>query len=376
MKFGTKLITIALVLASTTLAAGTGACNAGACGYCDKIGEDKFCTNCWNSPMSGTGIDRKCSGGTAIKGCLHYKTTDDTSSGKIYCAKCNEAKRFYLKEGATPDANICVECDLTKNYVATDKTCKPATVVEGCTSYKKYSDSCATCESGKQLFKDKCDVEIPNCIEPSTFTNTRHCEECAPGYHVNGTGEDTGSNSNLCTPNISNCEEARSGTKADSKCKDCEKGYTVDNSDDTCQAITVPNCDESSNNDPSKCTKCVTGYLLANETTCSKIEVSNCASTDSTDVKKCKNCLSGFFRKSDGTACTAMASCAAAIYKDALQCYQCKTENPAGSKYYATDVKGTAKISVEGGDKWEQVCTKAASILASVVTAIAIFSGF
>jgi len=99
MKLTTKLITITLILASATLAAGTGGCTAGACDYCEMKGTDKYCTACHNSAMKGAGINRICSGGTAIDGCDLYKTTDDTDAGTVYCASCKTG--YYMdKTGA------------------------------------------------------------------------------------------------------------------------------------------------------------------------------------------------------------------------------------------------------------------------------------
>jgi len=81
--------------------------------------------------------------------------------------------------------------------------------------------------------------------------------------------------------------------------------------------------------------------------------------------------MTGFFKKDDKTLCTALTGCSDVIYKTTLQCTQCSTS----TNYYATDVKGTAVIA-DSGDKWEQVCTKAAKIIATTIVALTMIANF
>lgn len=62
-----------------------GACTPGACGQCEVQGASKFCTECNNKPMAGTGVNRRCSGGKVIVGCDRYESD---AAGKIYCSSC------------------------------------------------------------------------------------------------------------------------------------------------------------------------------------------------------------------------------------------------------------------------------------------------
>ena len=313
MNFSTKLITITLILASATLAqAGTGACTAGACRYCDKTGEDKFCDACIDTAMSGAGINRKCSGGTTVTGCDLYKTTDDTSSGKVYCSSCDTQNSYYLKTDAGDKTkNTCVKCDRTKNHMTAAVECKTATVVAGCALYSSTEDKCASCETGKVLISNKCETAIANCNVHSATVG--ECTTCATTFHL-------ATDKKSCKANIANCATAKDGS-LDTKCTTCVSKYTTKAADETCQAITVANCLSAPADKPAECTGCADGYFLESATACTKITVANCKRSDtSKKAGECDQCESGFFKKEDKTMCTAMESCSSALYKTTLQC--------------------------------------------------------
>ena len=372
MNCSRKFIAIILITSSATLAqSGTGVCTAGACDYCDKTGADKYCTGCWYTPMSGAGINRKCSGGTAITGCKAYQTTDDTASGKVYCALCNEEKFYFKKNGATKDLDTCVYCDLKINYFDENSgDCKPPNVVAGCTQYSSTSNACSKCGGPEfAIINKNCEPAIPNCDKYST--SALECKECKIGFHLSG-------DKKTCVKNIDKCKTAKTGSET-TKCSECMDKYAIKDSDDTCQAITVNNCIESPDDKPAECKKCADGYFLENSSTCSKITVANCRhSRDSKKAGECDSCLPNYFKKDDKTACTAMISCEfdKAVYKTTLQCYKCNNGNSTGSNWYATDAKGDAKLSIDGDNKWEQVCTKASKIIALTMVSLTIMFSF
>ena len=150
MDFSSKIFIITLILASTTIASGTGACTVGACAYCEMKTTEKYCRACYKTPIFGGGVNWNCSGGTAITGCLVYATVDDNDTSKAYCFECDNERMYYLKKGITKDLNTCEFCDLTKNYLK-EGLCTTATVVAGCTMYSKVADNCSICAIGKSL---------------------------------------------------------------------------------------------------------------------------------------------------------------------------------------------------------------------------------
>ena len=365
MKLTTQLITITLILASATLAVGTGACTAGACGYCEMTGTDKYCTICHGSAMKGSGINRICSGGTTIDGCATYKTTDSSDSATVYCSSCMTG--YYMDSTGAKSTYKCNKCDSTTSWHKEGKTCTVATVVDGCATYQEGKDECSTCKTGKGMTPaKKCVTAITNCSSHSETVG--ECSKCLTGFYL-------ATDKKSCPANIANCSKAKD-TSESTKCKDCNVKFTTKASDETCQAITATNCDYANADKPAECIDCADGYFLASgATTCTAITVANCRSSfTSKDAAKCDSCMFGYFKKEDKTACTAMASCenGSAFYKTTLQCYQCDTVN----NYFATDIKGTAEIVDLSPKAWEQVCTKAAKIIATTIVALTMIANF
>jgi len=210
----------------------------------------------------------------------------------------------------------------------------------------------------------KCVTAIANCSKHSDTAG--ECKSCKAGFYL-------ATDKKSCKANIANCYEAKGGAEA-TKCKTCNTKYTLKTADETCQAITAANCTTSPADKPAECTSCEAGYFIkTGETTCTKITVANCSSSNiSKDAAKCDTCLTGFHKKDDKSACTAMAGCSDAFYKTTLQCYQCDISN----SYYATDVKGTAEITDLTPKRWEQVCTKAAKIIATTIVALTMIANF
>ena len=337
-----------------------GQCTPGACGQCEIKGAVRYCTECNNKPMNGVGVNRRCEGGKVIEGCDRYESQAD---GKIYCSSCASQNNYqFVLDLNDSTANKCVKCDRSKNYMKGD-VCTPATKVKDCARYELHKDHCKECAGDLAIGGNKniCVKLGKNC---SSMTDTVGvCASCLTGFHL---AEDKKS----CHKNIANCARAADGE--DTQCKTCMPGYFL-NDKKTCDKINVKHCDEATKADV--CTSCFNGYFLKDSTTCVALEVKNCDNSDKTKVaSKCDVCKHGFFMKEDNTACTAMPSCMPfqAVYANTIKCVKCNVPD----NYYATDVKGSEQVTFKGDKKWQQVCTKAAKIIATTVVALAMVANF
>ena len=134
-------VILLLALLATLNAAETNGCTSDACGYCEKLGEAKFCTLCHGKPMSGKGTSRKCEGGTPITGCLEYRSDH---GGNIFCSACDTSKNYLMFNNGEHKNNSCLLCDVSTSYLDLDTgTCKAReTLVDGCAAYEPYVDEC------------------------------------------------------------------------------------------------------------------------------------------------------------------------------------------------------------------------------------------
>lgn len=131
MKFVIRLVTITLLLTSTTLAVGN--CTVGRCTNCE-ISTDptprKYCTQCDGAPISGTGINRSCTGGTEIPNCKTY----NVQNGKPTCIGCKAGSSLFVDSPI--ENSICVPCNLATHYVnTTTGLCTAAGFVLDCIKY-------------------------------------------------------------------------------------------------------------------------------------------------------------------------------------------------------------------------------------------------
>ena len=272
-KLNLKIVTImALVLLSTTIAVGTGECTAEACRYCDMEGTDKFCTLCHKQAMSGTGINRKCSGGITIAGCLTYKTTDDTATGRIYCAECDAEKGFMLFAGVTKDLNKCSRCDFSKNYWK-NGACLTATPVQNCERYKNNEDKCVDCGD-----KYRVSTLENKCVGCSQYSYSNQTNGYSDSFH----------RCNFVTAPMAGCTEY----KSKDECSRCEKGYILTSKsgkcvicdfsinylkDGTCTAATPVEGFSQYMKDEDRCGACGSSYLLSEKSNkCFKVAANTC----------------------------------------------------------------------------------------------------
>ena len=340
LKQKTTLMMTLLLLASA-YAARTGACTSDACGYCEKSGTDTYCTVCHGRPMSGTGTNRRCQGGTEIPGCIEYKAD---SQGGVYCSMCDSSKNYQLLEYGDKQTNKCVLCDRSSSYLDRESgQCTVATPVTGCSKYRRFEGNCQECEIGKAPSLEIPIVCVPimeNCSINLSVEN--ECSECTDYYYV-----DYSLKTCKKIP-IPNCKRANIypevGFSVIGVCNLCDDGLNSKKDKDICKPNVMKNCKFIQEYSISEnCIECMPQYVLDlnNQEQCIPVDFPSCLKpyfSENDKILKCEKCKPGFAKSTDETECVPFPTgcLAAAFDSHILKCYQCDTK----ASNYAVGVKG------------------------------------
>ena len=207
--------------------------------------EDKFC----ESFEKNTCNCLKCSNG------YYYNSSNLCDHCDLSCLKC---------EGLSDN---CTECHKNNSFLFNNKCIN-------CSSNCLYKDAdnckCKECDKGFYVEDFLCENCADNCDK---CTNKKNCEKCSDNYFVNSQGN--------CSPCSLNCKEKEDDN---CKCKVCNDGYFLKDSD--CKACNsdCETCEGNSDN----CTNCKKHYFFNNEKKCEECSLN------------CENC----FNKNDNcTSC-------------------------------------------------------------------------
>ncbi|CAG9336175.1 unnamed protein product [Blepharisma stoltei] len=204
-------------------------------------------------------------------------------------------------------ATLCGTCLLSNTIPDINGGCTQ-TYLKNCALVS--SDTvCSACKAGYYQGCKSCSDLIPGC---TACSDDGRCVTCGSGYLLDGMTSTCMACSNpLCDSCPNNmCIKCKSGYFADgSTCKDCPSYMT--------------GCQECSNSD--KCTKCVTGYILNENSQCTQSSIPNCIALNS-GTMLCVTCASGYYE--NGGSCTQIP-CTSTQYWDATlkECKGCNTIN-------------------------------------------------
>ena len=211
------------------------------------------------------------------------------SETKGECILCQS----YSCIRCSDNAEICTECffgdlDTNKKSKTYGKCTKP------CKNFH-----CLECEGNKCL---KCDIsygvdedgKCKKCTDENCFRcskNYKICETCGLYQHEYGVDLDKSSETyGKCVHSkIENCEEISNDDA--SKCTKCKNGFYLNNG--KCNKCEIEYCSKCSNS--TRCTSCVDNYYL-NNGKCIECANKNCKKCDN---DKCYECKNGFYLNDD-----------------------------------------------------------------------------
>ena len=163
------------------------------------------------------------------------------------------------------------------------------------------------------------------------------CLNCNTGYYLNN---------GTCMQCPSNCDTCSStGTCSSFKLSTRQFGIRIGNK--TVPAICDPGCKRCSNEEPSKCITCYSGYSLQLDDTCSPCEFP-CKTCSTSNVSSCLSCYSNAFltqtTNENGTfstcsKCTSSSNCLTCDQDNLDQCITCP---------YGFSMNTTSKTCVRG----------------------------
>ena len=284
-----------------------------------------------------------------------------------YKGECIQCKEDFILIGEENNLKICISLNIFKNCLKINnelgicKECeegfylnlgdKKCSNTENC--YESIFGKCKRCNEGyyldksKNICKEQNDSFI-NCIE--TLDNKK-CEKCSDDYFLDQDSNCV--NTNYC--NIGKegkCEECINDyylTKYDNFCtteKNCYYGdnefgicyscidnYYIDLKDGKCKSNTKDNDYKNCKEAKGKCTKCVDGYFLGEDSKCTTTK--NCAESDDEGI--CLECKENYYLDLENV-CTNVEHCIHSFYGECVEC-----END----YYYDKFEKKCKLSKE-----------------------------
>ncbi|KAL4503230.1 hypothetical protein ABPG72_000836 [Tetrahymena utriculariae] len=255
---------------------------------------------------------------------------------------------------------VCTQC-YENHYLSGTGICLPRTIYDNCLVYEPNKDSCQICKPGFYLNQnsnnpfgyfqpqnnygfndyfcqivDKINI-VFNCIQ---YDKHQKCVKCKNTGLYGLLQEYYLDSNNLCIDitdkqcqkyDGQNCQKYIFGCQnydSSSSCIQCQSGYYLNSSDNSCKPYTATNCAQY---DPKsdQCISCIDTYFFDTQNKCS-LQLSNCYSANN---QKCTQCITDYSLDPTSNAClqNAGANCTIgdgtydATKKQFPTCQQCNT---------------------------------------------------
>jgi len=290
------------------------------CEECEKIDNNIKCTKCedgyyfvdedyYNCKSLGqiTPIEEFYKESNQFYSCgnIKYNSIENcrNCNNKNSCSLCKDQYTFINN-----DKNICKKIEELENEYIQDL--QDNTIYRKCSEYINNCKTCSSkneclsCENNYGLFNDK-----TKCID---INNHKYYKKVSDNLYY------------LCSGSINNCEECSEESKCtkcisdnyilkydkcllkiehcndyenDGKCRECSRGYKVNDNKDGCM-IEMEHCTKL--NDDGDCIECENDYRLSNNNCYKKIE--KCEEYE--EDENCKKCENGYaFKENDRLNC-------------------------------------------------------------------------
>ncbi|EAR86012.1 leishmanolysin family protein (macronuclear) [Tetrahymena thermophila SB210] len=302
---------------------------------------DKGCYGCTDNPKKCTNCERGYKLDSNYQTCIPVCKSDEFQDRQGSCQKCTSPCATCQSY-----SDYCNSCIAGYTYDAQYKSCKPTRnqCHESCGQCNRYDDpnACTSCRDGMYLQSGRCQYCSNKCQTCDRDANS--CTSCRRDEFLQNKECMKCHSSCLTCDGIStNCTSCQNGFSKDPKTGLCVDSTPVCKSDEymdrnnKCQKCSSP-C-ASCFYYPNRCSSCISGYKLNNQTyqceydypTCEDGQFldqdnkckpcdSSCATCDQTS-KRCTSCKSGFILSRN--TCSAVSCQDGAFMNQQGRCQRC-----------------------------------------------------
>ncbi|KAL4454001.1 hypothetical protein ABPG74_003884 [Tetrahymena malaccensis] len=255
-----------------------------------------------------------------VKNCLTCQTNSDD-----VCQNCEEGYKLDSNNiNCIIKIDNCLELDQSNKSVcktcidnfipsSQDGTCK--CLYDNCKDCIIKQNVCSQCEQGYSWQNNQCQCDIPNCQSCDISPNYGNCKKCVNNYSL--------ISNKICSCSAQNCKICSSTDGL--KCQQCESGYVLDITNQTCIQCQVLNCQECKVSDEKKCQVCQDGFEVDQANFNCKIKIQFCIELNALDKSKCEKCQQNYIQSSDKSKCECQFQNCNSCQVTNSKCTQCES---------------------------------------------------